>query len=498
LEKRLQRRPASAPDGAIPRRKDPGPCLLSFSQQRLWFLEQLTPGTSTYNAPFAVHLDGPLNLPALGLAVDAIFARHEVLRTCYDGNDGIPLQCPIPASAGMLRWVDLRDIPEERRAARARQLIEQEAQRPFDLARDPSLRCTLLQLGEHEFAFLHVAHHVAWDHPSKGILYAELGSLYEAFAAGRAPTLTELPIQYGDFAVWQRQHLAGPPLEKLVGFWKGRLAGAPPKLDIPTDRPRPRRLTLRGAKYPFVLCASLLDAAHALSRQAGTTPFATFLAAFKAFLSCYAGQHDVVVGSPISGRDRPEIEPLIGFFINTLVLRTDLSGRPTFRELLGRVRETTVEALVHQDMPFEKLVEIVRPLRDLSRNPLFQVNFRVAFAAAPELRLPAITSRPMPLIDTATSKFDLALEIAGADATTGYWEYSTDLFEEITIARMADDFRLVLAGVLARPETPLPDVPELAEVVARVRRRDKGQKQPGRSSIVPGTARRQATELQPK
>jgi alpha-ketoglutarate-dependent taurine dioxygenase len=484
LERRLMKRDGTAPgEPTIPRRRPEDPRLLSFNQQRLWFLDQLSPDTPTYNVPTAARIGGPLDVEALRRALDAIVDRHEVLRTTFDCVDGSPVPVLREGWPTVLRTVDLRGWPDATREAEAQRLLTREAGRPFDLSRDLMLRATLLRLREREFILLIVTHHIAWDLRSKALLYQELAALYEAFRAGRRAPLPELPIQYADFALWQRRCLRdGAALERLTSYWKRRLAGAPPRLEVPADHPRPPIQSLRGAKSFFALPAALVDGAKALGRQAGCTLYMTLLAAFKAFLGAYTGQQDICVGSPIAGRDRVETEALIGFFINTLVLRTDLSGNPTFRELLGRVREVTLGAYAHQEMPFEKLVEIQRPPRDLSRMALFQVNFRVASAPPPPLGLTGLTVTPLELIDNATSKFDLALELATTEGSSSYFEYSTDLFREATIGRMRDDFERVLDAVLAHPDTPLNDLDPFIAIATRRRTmeqtKDAGRAQP--------------------
>ena len=470
LEKRLHRA-AVGREAGIGRRTEAGPPPPSFCQQRLWFMNELNPNSSTYNAPFALRLTGPLNREALQQAVQTIFTRHEVLRTCFDCPGGAPVPTVMPLHQKVLQVVDLGDKPASRVEADVLSLVESEARRPFHLARDLVLRCVLWRLSEEHHLFLHVAHHIAWDYRSKVVFYEELAALYDAALDGQPAPLPELSIQYADFANWQRQRLTGPALDQLVAFWKGQLAEAPAILNLPLDRPRPPVQSQKGAKYPFAVPAALIESAQQLSRRGGVTLFMTLLAAFKTFLHLITGQNDILIGSPIAGRDRPETEPLIGFFINTLVFRTSLAGNPTFRELMKRVRETTMGAFANQEMPFEKLVETLRPPRTLSHNPFFQVNFRVASAPPTALRLRGVTAHPLDLIDTASSKFDLALEIAALEGGIGYWEYSTDLFEECSIARLGNEFLEVLEAVLDQPETPLGAIAVLNKVATRVRQR---------------------------
>jgi non-ribosomal peptide synthetase component F/NAD(P)-dependent dehydrogenase (short-subunit alcohol dehydrogenase family) len=459
LQQRLAARGGrAASDRTIPRRKGSGPCALSFCQQRLWFLDQLVPHASTYNVPYALEINGELRAEALAQALEMVVERHHVLRTVFLCPEGNAVQVVLPKWPAVLRQIDLRDMPQAQRDAEARRLLKAEAARPFRLDRNVKLRGTLVRLADQKYVLLHVSHHIAWDYRSRVVLYEELSHLYTALCNGTAAALPELPIQYADFAVWQRQALQGEELARLAEYWKTRLAGAPPHLELPTDFPRPAVQTQEGAKYFFTLGAGLADAARALGRQEGATLYMTLLAAFKAFLRYRTAQDSISVGSPIAGRNQPQTEPLIGFFINTLVLNTDLSGNPTFRQLLGRAREVTLGAYAHQEMPFEKLVEVVRPTRDLSRNPLFQVNFRVAGAAAPLLSLPGVSVTLLDLIDTVSSKFDLAVEVSTVEGSQGYWEYSTRLFSQATIARMCDEFQQVLGAVLRQPDTPLADL----------------------------------------
>lgn len=456
LEQRLLNKGGPAGrDQGIPRRRTAGPCPLSFCQQRLWFLDQLSPG-STYNVPNnLVRIDGPLDVPALRNTLDAIVARHEVLRTNFAQADGGPVQVIADHRPMDLPLHDLRTLAPAPRRAELKRLLEAEARRPFDLARDVMIRPTLYRLADTEYVFQLMTHHIAWDPWSKAVVYREMAALYEEFTLGQRAELPESLIQYADFACWQRQWLRSEAYEQHVAYWNGRLGGAKRTLDVPADHPRPAVQSHRGAKYLFTLPPELAEAAKALSRQEGVTLFMTLLSAFKTFLYLYTGQEDISVGSPLAGRNRVETEGLVGFFINTLVLRTELTGDPTFRELLKRVREGTLGAYAHADMPFEKLVEILRPPRDPSRNPLFQVNFRVQTAPTPPLRLTGLTVTPLELIDTATSKFDFALELSALDGFGGYFEYSTDLFEESTIARMKDEFEKLLGTLLSQPDIHL-------------------------------------------
>ncbi|MGH7828765.1 MAG: condensation domain-containing protein, partial [Candidatus Binatia bacterium] len=322
---------------------------LSFAQQRLWFLDQYEPGSSVYNIPSALRLKGALNVPALERSLSEIVRRHEALRTTFAVIDGEPFQVIAPALPVSLPIVDLTDRPGSEREKEAQTIAAEHAQKPFDLSQGPLLRVFLLHLGEDDHILLLTMHHIVSDGWSRGVLYRELSVLYEAYTQGKPSPLAELPIQYADFAFWQRQWLQGEVLENQLLYWKKQLEGAPALLNLPTDRPRPAVQSYRGGSRSIELSQELTQGLKALSAQEGVTLFMTLLAAFQTLLHRYTGQNDIVVGSPIANRNRAEIEGLIGFFVNTLVMRTDLSGNPTFKELLTRVRETTLEAYTHQD-----------------------------------------------------------------------------------------------------------------------------------------------------
>ncbi|MCP4659947.1 MAG: AMP-binding protein, partial [bacterium] len=430
------------------------PVPLSFAQQRLWFLVQLEPEETIYNIPLAWRLSGPLNRAALEGSLNEIVRRHAVLRTCLVNRpEGEPYQVIRATAPRALPVVDLAGLARgdgERELCRR---IREEADRPFDLARGPLLRTALLHLGTSEHALLLSMHHVVSDGWSMGVFYRELALFYEAFSTGRASRFgpPELPIQYADFAAWQRQWLQGEVLEAHLTYWREHLAELPTSLELPTDRPRPAVPSYRGALSSTALPQELIEAVKALSRERGTTLFMTALAAFQLLLYRTTRQDDIAVGSVIANRNRTEIEELIGFFVNTLVLRTDLSGDPPFRELLERVREVALGAYAHQDLPFEKLVEELDPERDLGRQPLFQVmfllqNFR---RATPELR--GIVLSPLEA-DEATAKFDLTLSLSETDGgLAGHLEYSTDLFDAASVRRFLDHYRNLLGDVTAHP-----------------------------------------------
>jgi amino acid adenylation domain-containing protein len=425
---------------------------LSFAQQRLWFLEQLEPGSTAYNMPAAVRLTGELNVGALAQAMSEIIRRHEVLRTSFTLRDGRPVQLIAEARPISLAPVDLSHLSEEERENEARRLATEEAARPFDLSSGPLLRVSLLRLGEDEHILIVTMHHIVSDGWSMGILVHELATLYAAFSAGEASPLPELQIQYADYAHWQREWLQGEVLEEQLRYWREQLGDAPPLLTLPTDRPRPAVQTDHGAVHSLRLSASLTAALRALSQREGTTLFMTLLAAFQTLLSRYSEQEEIVVGTAIANRTRAEIEPLIGFFINTLALRTSLSGEPSFRELLQRVRETALGAYMHQDVPFEMLVEELEPERSLSYSPLFQVMF--VLQNAPQERVEVQGLRISQLgNEHTTTKFDLTLFVEeGAEHLTAAIRYNTDLFNAQTITRMMNQFEVLLEDAAAHPD----------------------------------------------
>ncbi|HEY0735345.1 MAG TPA: condensation domain-containing protein, partial [Herpetosiphonaceae bacterium] len=352
----------------------PEPLPLSVAQQRLWFLDQLQPDNPFYTIPMAVRLTGALNVDALEQSLSAVVARHETLRTTFVPIADQPSQRIAPPTPMPLPLIDLRTLREDRREQEALRLAAKESSQPFDLTQGPLIRATLIRLHDDDHILLLTLHHIISDGWSQGVLIGELAQLYTAFVAGDPSPLAALPIQYADYALWQRQWLTGAVLEQQLRYWKAQLADLP-TLALPTDRPRPAVQSFRGADQIFAVPPELTAGLQALSQAAGVTLFMTTLALFQVLLSRHSGQDDIVVGTPIAGRTRAELDNLIGFFVNTLVLRTDLGGQPTFAGLLERTRATALEAYAHQDLPFEQLVEVVQPQRDLSRQPLFQVMF---------------------------------------------------------------------------------------------------------------------------
>ncbi|HLL47353.1 MAG TPA: condensation domain-containing protein, partial [Longimicrobiaceae bacterium] len=430
------------------------PLPLSFAQQRLWFIDRLEPGRSAYNIPGALRLRGPLDRDALERALGEVVRRHEALRTVFREVHGEPVQVVSAGAGPVLEDVDLAGAAE----AEVLRAVRAEAERPFDLAAGPLFRTKLLRLSEGEHVLLLTLHHAVGDGWSRGVLHLELEALYGALVRGEAPRLPELPVQYADYAVWQRRWLVGAALEAQTAWWRERLAGVPATLQLPTDRPRPAVRGLGGAAVEAALPPKLAEGLRGLSRRGGATPFMTLLAGWQALLARWSRQDDIVVGTPIAGRTHPDTERLIGFFANTLALRADLSGDPSFAELLGRVREGALGAYAHQDLPFERVVEELAPGRSLSYTPLFQVVLALQSAPAPPPRLEGLEVEPLRL-GTTTAKFELTLALAESGAgLTGVLEYSTELFDGSTVERMLGHLRVLLEGATASPERRLSEL----------------------------------------
>jgi amino acid adenylation domain-containing protein len=458
--------PAAVP--SIPRAGGAGPQFpASFPQQRLWLLDQLETERDVYNVPFALEIDGPVNAAALRQALQTMADRQGALRTTFAIQEGLPVQVIAPALHVELPVIDLGDRPPGEREAEAERLAQADAGTPFDLAGGPLWRARLVRLGPRQHRLILVLHHISTDEWSMAVFFRDLAWLYDAAAGGSPADLPELPLRYADFAVWQRQWLQGQVLQERLAYWRARLAGVA-TLHLPTDRPRPKRQTFRGAVFPFDLPAPLVHGVQELSRRERVTPFMTLLAAFKCLLQRYTFQEDVPVGTPIANRNRVEVENLVGVFINTLVMRTDLSGDPTFRTLLGRVREGALGAYAHQDLPFEKLVEELQPERDPSRQPLFQVLFN--YQTEPVRPVTAGGCRwAARLLHNGTSKFDLTLFIEETPhGQRAKFEYNTDLFEPATVERMAGHYLTLLAGALADPDRRLGQIPLLTESERRL------------------------------
>jgi amino acid adenylation domain-containing protein len=430
----------------------------TFAQQRLWFLEQLQPGSTSYLIPWSLRIAGELNVSALERSLDEIVRRHEILRTTFSWKDEMPMQVvgshtfslPVLNISGL-------DRPEERAAEMARA----EARIPLDLEHGPLFRAQLLRLNPELHILLLTMHHIIFDGWSRRILIQELSALYDAFCAGRASPLPPPNLQYADYAVWQRKQLQGVNLEKQLSYWRKQLAGVPASLDLPVDHPRPAVQTFNGAKLPIAFSKDLTEKLNMFSRQNGATLFMTLLAGFQALLSRYSLQDDIAVGIPIANRNRAELEEMIGFFANTLLIRAKLSDETNFKELVAQVRETSLDAYAHQDVPFEKLVEELRPDRNLSQNPLFQVLFSLQNAPRKAFQLSGLTLKLMDLAETA-SKFDLSLFLSeSADGIRGRLEFDTDLFDSTTIERMIGHYETLLAGGVSNPVLPISQLPLL-------------------------------------
>ncbi|MEP0752182.1 amino acid adenylation domain-containing protein [Trichocoleus sp. Lan] len=464
LLKRLNQKKEPIVSTQIPRQnRDSNSFPLSFAQQRLWFFDQLEPGNTSYNIPAAVRVKGTLDAIALEHSLNAIIERHEALRTVFTTVDGHPVQVITPQLKLTLPFVDLRELPNTEREQAVRQLATAEAQKPFDLTQAPLLRVSLLHLSQFEYVVLFTMHHIVSDGWSMGIFIQELVTFYKAFSSSKFSPLPELSIQYADFAFWQRQWLQGEVLETQIAYWKKQLGCNLPVLDLPTDRPRPAVQTFQGGEEKFVLSKALTEALTKLGQQQGATLFIVLLAAFKTLLYRYTGQEDILVGSPIANRNRAELEGIIGFFANTLVLRTDLSNNPTFKELLGRVREVALGAYSHQDLPFEKLVEVLQPDRDLSRNPLFQVLFALRNVPTQTLELPGV-SLSLEEMESQTARFDLVLNLSQeAGGLTGVFEYNKELFNASTVQRMAGHFQTLLESIVANSDRSISTLPFLTQ-----------------------------------
>ncbi|HEX5080449.1 MAG TPA: condensation domain-containing protein, partial [Blastocatellia bacterium] len=466
LNQRLQRaREKPSASEAIPKRDLQGPAPLSFAQRRLWILDQLDSGSPLYNMPFALRLAGQIDSGTLERCMGEILRRHEALRTVFQIMDGEPVQIVQPAAPFTLPVIDLTDMDEAAREAEAQRLIREEAQRPFDLSRGPLLRAVLLKLGAEDHVALLNMHHIISDGWSMDVLTFEMTALYDAFAHDKPSPLSELPIQYADFAIWQRQWFQDEKLQAELNYWRKRLEGAPPVLDLPTDKPRTTGMGHRGAVHPINFSRQLSDALQSLAIKEDLTLFMLLLAGFNVLLYRYTGQRDILVGSLIAGRLRAETEKLIGFFVNTLVLRTQISGKMKARELLRQIRETCLEAYAHQQMPFETLVEQLQPDRSTNRTPLFQVMLTLQntpgggggqgqmmrFGGAPGAPSVSVLES-----GSGTAKFELTLGLAETESgLQGGIEYRTDLFEATTIERMAVGLERMLTALAGGEEQPL-------------------------------------------
>lgn len=451
----------------IPIRSRDGYLPLSFSQERLWLLDQIEPDSPAYNLIRAISLEGMLDDSALGRSFNEIVRRHESLRTSFPVVDGKPFQDIASKPNISLPVTDLQGLSEADQEAEISRLYAEEVRRMFDLAGGPLLRANLLRLGRTKQILILATHHIVSDAWSAGVMIRELATLYEAFINGKPSPLPPLPIQYADFAAWQRDWLQGAALEKQLSYWRQQLAAPPPDLQLPLDHPRPSARSFRGATESLVIPASLTESLNALSQREGATLFMTLMAAFKTLLHRYTQSKDIVIGSPIANRSRPETEGLIGFFINTLVFRTDFSADPTFQESLARVRKTCLEAFAHQDLPFERMVEELQPERDIGRTPFFQVMFVLQNVRLPDLRLAGLNVSLLE-VKNSVSKFDLTLNMAeGPDGITASFDYSVDLFESSTVCRMLNHLRALLESIALDPLQRLSQIQMLSDAEQR-------------------------------
>ncbi|MET0621448.1 MAG: amino acid adenylation domain-containing protein [Pyrinomonadaceae bacterium] len=464
--KQLETRQRQSPGGP-PQQIEPAPRTgelpLSYAQQRQWFLQQLEPGTGAYNMPKAVQISGALDVEALERAVTEVVRRHEVLRTVFVAEDGQPRQVIKPPFPMRVEVTDISGLEAEERERETSRLSDEEAGRPFDLEEGPLLRVGLIRLAPEEHIVHLTMHHIASDGWSIGVLTREIVTLYDAFAHGRPSPLPELPIQYADYAAWQQSWLNGEVLEQQLNYWKQQLQGAP-VLELPTDRPRPPVQTFRGGREVINLGPELTAGLQALSLREGATLFMTLLAGWQLLLSRYSGQEDISVGTFIANRNRAETENLIGFFINNLVFRLDLSGDPTFLELLARARAVALGAYAHQDVPFELVLEALHPERDASRTRLFQVMFVMQNMPQAGVEVTEARFSPVEEKDPARSNFDLTLWMwEGPSGLTGWLDYSTDIFETATIVRLKEHFKILLEGIASTPEQHVRRLPLLGE-----------------------------------
>ena len=455
---------AQTGDQVIPRRTQENHCPLSFAQERLWFTTQVDPDNPVYNIPIALEIEGAINVEELEQSFSEIIRRHEALRTTFTRIEDQPVQVIGEASPFSLEMCDLSELPESERRAEATRLATEAAQQCFDLARGPLLRVRLLRMAEHHYVILFSTHHIVCDEWSMGVLIQEMVTLLKSFSEGKPSPLADPAIQYADFSEWQRKWLQGEEFEQHLSYWKNQLADLP-TLVLPADYARSPVQTFRGATKLLRLDDDLRNEIKAVSLKEGTTLFMTLLAAFKVLLYCYSGQRDIAVGTDIANRSRKEMEGLIGFFANQLVLRTNLSGNPSFREFLSRVRAITLDAYAHQDVPFEKVVRAVNPKRDPGRTPLFQVKFVFQNAAFSNLEVPGLSVDGFEFVNT-TAKFDLLFTMGeAAQGLIGSLEYSSELFSNNTIDRMLKHFEILLRSIAKQPDITLDALKELLHEV---------------------------------
>jgi amino acid adenylation domain-containing protein len=459
LDALLNKEGMGAAEERIPRRQGSGPAALSFSQQRLWFFDQFEPANFVYNLLTPVSLRGKLDVSALQQAFSELVRRHEALRTTFEFHDGQPVQVIAPQYSIPLRHMELMHLPEAEREKQFRDLLREQHHQPFDLKKGPLLRITLVRLAPEDHVLVMAMHHIVTDGWSMNILVREIIALYEAYSTGGVPDLPPLPIQYADFAVWQRNWLQGDILAQQLEYWKQQLGKNPPVLELPTERPRPAVQTYAGGDFTFSFSPALSQSIKAFCRTHGLTLFMVLLAAFKVLLHRYTGQQEIIVGSPIANRQRKELEGLIGFFVNTLPMRTNVSGDLRFLDFIERVKEAALGAYAHQDVPFEYLVEQFHPDRNLSHSPLVQVIFNFEAAARDTAKLSGLDATILNS-ESEAAKFDLTLFASDHGSEIfGTIEYNVDLFNRETIERMGGHLLTLLSAAIADPAQRIADLP---------------------------------------
>jgi len=460
----LEEEEIESPAGhSIPRREEAGPVPLSFAQQRLWFLEQMEPGSPTYNISGALRLKGVLNVDHLSRSLNEIIRRHEALRTTFTTIDTTPVQVIHPSLSLAVPVEDLGALPESEREARAKQIAAEQAREPFDLERGPLFRASLLRLSSQQHVLLLSVHHIICDGWSISIIISELASFYLAFSIRSLPSLPLLLLQYPDYALWQRQWLQAGALSRQLNYWTHQLAGLNPVITLPLDKPRPPVQTFTGASIEHRIGSRVATALKQITRAESATLFMGLLSAYAILLSRYSDQQEVVIGTPVANRTRSEVEGTVGLFVNTLVMRVSVRAEQSYRGLLREVREVALGAYNHQDLPFEKLVEELRPERDLSHSPLFQVAFALQNAPLPPIELPGLSLKPLE-VDSEMAKFDLTLSIEETQqGLHAVLQYNTDLFEDATARRMLKHYEVLLEAIVADPDRPLSELPILAQ-----------------------------------
>jgi len=464
FEELLKKKGFQAPKVAeLKQRNEPGPFKLSFTQRRIWFLQQFNRESAAYNDPTALRINGPLNIPVLERTLNEIIRRHQVLRMIFPDQKGQAVQSPHKGQSIDIPLIELQKVPGKMVQDQIHEFVNRFSARPFDLCKDMPIRASLLKIEEEDYVLVVNIHHIVFDGWSKGLMLRELIDLYQAFSHGYPSPLPDLPVQYTDYVHWHHEWVQGKLYETQLSYWQKQLTGAPPVLELPTDHPRPNLPTGGGSLEPFSLSKQNFIALKDLARQENATLFMVLMAAYNTLLYRYSGQEDILVGTPIAGRQRLELENLIGLFVNTLVIRTDLSGEPTFKSLLGHVRAVALQAYSHQDIPFEKLVEELNPQRNLSVTPLFQVLFQLQNAPMPPARISGLTISPIQ-IDTGFSQVDLSLTMWEEEGImNGTFEYNTDLFEPPTIKRMKDHFQALLTGIIADVNRDISLLPMMSE-----------------------------------